>query len=51
VALRRYQQIPEQAKGIPLDGRATRRSPEICSRIALADARQRDHDATGNFPA
>ena len=34
-----------------LGGHATRQPPEICSRLALADARQRDHDAIGNFPA
>ena len=34
-----------------LSGRATRQSLQVYSRYALADARQRDHDATGNFPA
>jgi hypothetical protein len=32
-----------------LTGHATRQSRQICSR--LAGARQRDHDAIGNFPA
>jgi hypothetical protein len=45
----------QEETGLPgrpaLDGHAARRSPEICSRIVLADARQRDHDAIGHFRA
>jgi integrase/recombinase XerD len=34
----------------PRSGHATRQSRQIYSRLALADARQRDHNAIGNFP-